>query len=92
MLGHARLYQRAKARDESLDILRAAARRRLIAHLGLPPAATNADIAEAAGYEADDVEEILAGFHPENDAELVSAATAVQNLVREITGFEGDQP
>ncbi|WP_436534002.1 DUF4350 domain-containing protein [Actinoplanes sp. HUAS TT8] len=92
MLGHARLYQRAHARDESLDILRAAARRRLIAHLGLPAGATLADIAEAAGYEVDDVREILADFHPENDAELISAADAVQHLVREITGFEGDQP
>ncbi|GAA2900754.1 hypothetical protein Acy02nite_85210 [Actinoplanes cyaneus] len=91
MLGHARLYQRAHARDESLGILRAAAQRRLVAHLGLPPGATIADIAEAAGYEVADVQEILADFLPENDAELVSAANAVQNLVREITGFEGDQ-
>ncbi|MFI1991908.1 DUF4350 domain-containing protein [Actinoplanes sp. NPDC020271] len=91
MLGHARLYQRAQARDESLDILRAAAQRRLIAHLGLAAGATIDQIAEAAGYEVDDVREILADFHPENDAELVSAANAVQNLVREITGFEGDQ-
>jgi hypothetical protein len=91
MLGHARLYQRAQARDESLDILRAAARRRIVAHLGLASGASLEDIAESAGHDVADVREILAGFHPENDAELVSAANAVQNLVREITGFEGDQ-
>ncbi|GIF02571.1 DUF4350 domain-containing protein [Actinoplanes siamensis] len=92
MLGHARLYQRAHAREESLDILRAAARRRITAHLGLPAGATVEDIAESAGYQVDDVREVLAGFRPDNDAELVSAANAVQHLVREITGFEGDQP
>ncbi|BCY10472.1 DUF4350 domain-containing protein [Actinoplanes sp. L3-i22] len=91
MLGHARLYQRAQARDESLDILRAAARRRIVAHLGLAPGASLEEIADSAGYDVADVREILADFHPENDAELVSAAHAVQNLVREITGFEGDQ-
>lgn len=91
MLGHARLYQRAHARDESLDILRDAARRRIVAHLGLAPTATLEEIADAAGYDAEDLREILASFHPENDAELVSAANAVQKLVREITGFEGEQ-
>ncbi|AEV85277.1 hypothetical protein ACWT_4257 [Actinoplanes sp. SE50] len=92
MLGHARLYQRARARDESLGLLRSAARRRITAHLGLPPGALLADLAEHSGYDEDDIREILADFHPDNDDELVSAAAAVQNLVREITGFEGDQP
>ncbi|GAA4608647.1 hypothetical protein BJY16_006946 [Actinoplanes octamycinicus] len=92
MLGHAQLYQRARARTASLDVLRAAARRRLTEHLGLPPDATITDIAEHAGYETDDVREILAGVHPDDDDELIAAAIAVQDLVREITGFEGDQP
>ncbi|GLW31093.1 DUF4350 domain-containing protein [Actinoplanes regularis] len=91
MLGHARLYQRARARDASLDVLRAAARRRITAHLGLPADATLADLAEHAGRDVDEVREILADAYPDKDAELVSAAEAVQNLVREITGFEGDQ-
>jgi hypothetical protein len=92
MLGHARLYQKARARSASLDILREAARRRLTEHLGLPPGATITDIAEHAGYEVDDVREILAGVHPDDDDELIAAAIAVQDLVREITGFEGEQP
>ncbi|WIM93225.1 DUF4350 domain-containing protein [Actinoplanes oblitus] len=92
MLGHARLYQRARARDASLDVLRAAARRRITEHLGLPPEATITDIAEHAGLQTDDVREILAGLHPDDDDELIAAAIAVQDLVREITGFEGDQP
>ncbi|BCJ39572.1 hypothetical protein GCM10010168_92490 [Actinoplanes ianthinogenes] len=92
MLGHARLYQRARAREASLDVLRAAARRRIAEHLGLPPDATITDLAEHAGYDPDDVREILAGVHPDDDDELIAAAIAVQDLVREITGFEGDQP
>ncbi|MEV6350868.1 DUF4350 domain-containing protein [Actinoplanes sp. NPDC051851] len=89
MLGHARLYQRARARTESLDILRAAARRRLAEHLNLPPGAGIAAIAEHAGLVEADVQTILGGGFPENDDELVAAATAVQDLVREI--IEGDR-
>ncbi|GIF13446.1 DUF4350 domain-containing protein [Actinoplanes teichomyceticus] len=92
MLGHARLYQRARARGASLDILRAGARRRLTVHLGLPADAGVARIAEQAGRDADEVHGILAGPAPRDDAELVAAAVAVRALVREITGTEGEQP
>ncbi|KUL30968.1 DUF4350 domain-containing protein [Actinoplanes awajinensis] len=85
MLGHARLYQRGRARGASLDLLRGAARRRLAAHLGLPVGATLARIAEQSGLEEDDVREVLAGVHPDNDSELIEAALAVQQLERDIT-------
>ncbi|MFD0522921.1 DUF4350 domain-containing protein [Paractinoplanes durhamensis] len=98
LLGHARLYQRARARGASLAILRTAARRRLAVHLGLPPGAGIADIAEAAGLEEDGVRDILgSAVVPENDDELIAMAAAVQNLEREITAnsaaaiFEGEQ-
>jgi hypothetical protein len=89
VLGHARLYQRAGARGESLDILRAAARRRIAEHLGLPAGASIDDIAAAAGFDVAAIHQILGPSDPENDDELVTAAAAVHALEREI---KGEQP
>ncbi|MEU4563079.1 DUF4350 domain-containing protein [Actinoplanes sp. NPDC023936] len=85
MLGHARLYQRARARGPSLDVLRAAARRRLAEHLGLPRDASVTEIAGQAGLAPDHVRSVLGGDSPETDADLVAAARAVQDLVRDVT-------
>uniref|UniRef100_UPI0033F0A159 DUF4350 domain-containing protein n=1 Tax=Actinoplanes philippinensis TaxID=35752 RepID=UPI0033F0A159 len=93
MLGHARLYQRARARTASLDILRAQARRRLTTHLGLPPHADSEQIAAHAGLPVRYVRDILDGEAPGSNADLVEAATLLQRLVRDVTTqpFEGEQ-
>jgi hypothetical protein len=94
MLGHARLYQRARAREASLDILRAHARRRLTTHLGLPPHADSEQIAAHAGLPVRYVREILDGDAPDSNADLVEAATLLQRLVRDVTTpqpVEGEQ-
>ncbi|MEU8244345.1 DUF4350 domain-containing protein [Actinoplanes missouriensis] len=90
MLGHARLYQRARARGPSLDVLRAAARRRLTEHLGLPRDASLPEIAGRAGLSPDYVRSVLGGDPPETDAELVAAAQNMQRLVREVTRRTGE--
>jgi hypothetical protein len=94
MLGHARLYQRARARQASLDILRANARRTLTSHLGLPPHADSEQIAAHAGLPVRYVRDILDGDAPDSNADLVEAATLLQRLVRDVTTpqpSEGEQ-
>ncbi|BEL04956.1 hypothetical protein Q0Z83_031470 [Actinoplanes sichuanensis] len=94
MLGHARLYQRARAREASLDILRTNARRRLTTHLGLPPDADSEQIAAHAGLPVRYVRDILDGDAPDSNADLVEAATLLQRLVRDVTTpppVEGEQ-
>ncbi|MFC4068449.1 DUF4350 domain-containing protein [Actinoplanes subglobosus] len=85
MLGHARLYQRARAREASLDILRANARRTLTAHLGLPPHADSEQIAAHAGLPVRYVRDVLDGDAPDSNADLVESATLLQRLVRDVT-------
>ncbi|WP_433797064.1 DUF4350 domain-containing protein [Actinoplanes sp. CA-252034] len=94
MLGHARLYQRARAREASLSILRAHARRRLTTHLGLPPDADSEQIATHAGLPVRYVRDILDGDAPGSNADLVESATLLQRLVRDVTTpppVEGEQ-
>ncbi|MEU4620488.1 DUF4350 domain-containing protein [Actinoplanes sp. NPDC023801] len=96
MLGHARLYQRARARDASLDILRTAARRTLTTHLGLAPHADSEQIAQQAGLPVRYVRDILDRDQPDSDSDLVEAATLLQRLVRDVTStppppHEGEQ-
>ncbi|MBG0566004.1 DUF4350 domain-containing protein [Actinoplanes aureus] len=85
MIGHGRLYARARARGPSLEILRAAARRRITDHLGLPADAPTDRIAGQAGLPAEYVRTVLDGDLPESDEDLVTAARFVQDLKREIT-------
>ncbi|MEV6305391.1 DUF4350 domain-containing protein [Actinoplanes sp. NPDC051861] len=90
MLGHGRLYARARARGRSLAILREAARTRITAHLNLPHDAPADRIAAYAGLPAAHVHDVLdGGDPPRTDEELVAAARAVQDLIRR---FEGDNP
>jgi hypothetical protein len=94
MLGHARLYQRARARGPSLQILRAHARRRLTTHLALPPHADSEQIATHAGLPVRYVRDILDGDTPTSNADLVEAAVLLQRLVRDVTTpppAEGEQ-
>ncbi|MBO3741726.1 DUF4350 domain-containing protein [Actinoplanes flavus] len=91
MLGHARLYAVARARDESMLVLRDAARRRLTTHLNLPPDAGTEQIAHAAGLPVRYVRDILDRDPPESNSDLVEAATLLQGLVRDVTGTHTDE-
>ena len=88
VLGHARLYQRARARGPSLYTLRTTALARIAEQLGMPPDSTVDDVsvrtAAHTGRTPVQVRTILGGGAPETDEELVAAATAVQNLVRDV--------
>jgi hypothetical protein len=88
MLGHARLYQRARARDSSLDTLRTAARRKLTTHLGLAPHADSEQIAHRAGLPVRYVRDILDREPPDSNSDLVEAATLLQRLVRDVTSTQ----
>lgn len=102
--GHGRLYQRARARGPSLDVLRSAARHRIAEQLGMPlDSSTDAvaqRTAEHTGRSPEQVREVLDGAAPGTDDELVDAAIAVQHLVRDVAGpqarpqlpNEGDAP
>jgi hypothetical protein len=89
MRGHGRLYRRIRARGPSLEILRESARRRIAEQLGLPSHSDVTDLAERAathtGLPPQLVRGVLAGPVPETDDELVTAAVAVQDLVRRVT-------
>ncbi|WP_430782338.1 DUF4350 domain-containing protein [Actinoplanes sp. G11-F43] len=92
MLGHARLYQRGRAREQSLDILIAAARRRITTHLALPADAGVEDIAAKSGLPVRYVRDILDGEPPRSNADMVEAAIVLQALVdRVTTPREGEQ-
>jgi hypothetical protein len=84
------LYRRAGARSTSLRTLQAAARRRLAEHFGLPPESpvdVVADrVAEHTGQPAIEVRHMLGGGVEDSDEELTRAATALQDLVRHVTG------
>jgi hypothetical protein len=88
--GRARLYRRARARDVAADALRAAARARLLARLGLPPAAEPLTVAESVagrtGRSPAAVAALLYGAAPGDDAALVRLATELDTLERELTG------
>ncbi|MFC7534082.1 DUF4350 domain-containing protein [Actinoplanes sp. GCM10030250] len=94
MLGHGRLYARARARGQSLEILRDAARHRITEHLGLPADATAERIAASAGMPAEYVRAVLEGDPPESDEDLVTAARFLRDLEHDITRspFEGETP
>jgi hypothetical protein len=84
------LYRRAGARSTSLATVRSAARTRLAEHFDLP-ADTPVDdlaarVARYTNQPEDEVRHVLAGSIEDSDDELVRAATAVQTLVRYVTG------
>ncbi|MFI5491791.1 DUF4350 domain-containing protein [Actinoplanes sp. NPDC051859] len=84
------LYRRAGARSTSLRTVQSAARSRLIEHFGLPSGTSVDELAARVAAETalptDDVRHALGGGTEDSDAELVRAATVVQNLVRFVTG------
>ncbi|GAA2745311.1 DUF4350 domain-containing protein [Kitasatospora cinereorecta] len=89
--GRARLYQRARAHGRAADALRRATRHRLAAALGIP--ATTGDVPEAAlcaavaarlGHPAADVQQVLYGPAPTDDAALLRLTDDLDALERQV--------
>ncbi|MEV7728351.1 DUF4350 domain-containing protein [Streptomyces sp. NPDC087917] len=91
--GRARLYRKANARDRASTVLRAAARERLAALVGVPPAhahdpatlipAVSARVQRPA-HPGPDVPTTLFGPTPADDAALVALADHLDALEREV--------
>ncbi|MEJ3741872.1 DUF4350 domain-containing protein [Actinomycetes bacterium KLBMP 9797] len=100
VLGRGRLYRRAKARGPTADILRRAARHRVIPLLSLPPDA-DADalvdaVANQTGRDRDEVDALLYGPAPETEEELRQLARDLDVLAHAVsappsTRDEGEQ-
>ncbi|WP_199714710.1 DUF4350 domain-containing protein [Micromonospora radicis] len=86
VLGRARLYQRAKARQSVAETLRAAARFRLTRRLHLPTDAPPTDVAAAVaagtGGRPERVHELLHGDAPSTDRELLDLAGELDRTAR----------
>ncbi|RPF40904.1 uncharacterized protein DUF4350 [Streptomyces sp. Ag109_G2-6] len=93
--GRARLYRKAAARDRAADVLRAAARERLAALAGVPPAQAHDPAVLTAAVSARlpeppdaatgrDVTTLLFGPTPADDAALVALADHLDALEREV--------
>lgn len=86
--GRARLYRRAAARDTAADILRAAARARLIPAVGLPsgcsPAALVQAVQSRSARPRAEVTALLYGATPADDRALVQLADALDFLEKEV--------
>ncbi|WP_238015229.1 DUF4350 domain-containing protein [Dactylosporangium sp. AC04546] len=82
--GRGRLYLRAKARDESLRTLREAAIARMSRLLRLEPDTERPALVDAvaaqSGWPAELVEQTLFGPGPDDDQQLVAAATRLEQL------------
>jgi hypothetical protein len=86
--GRGRLYQRARARGESLQVLRDAALAKLVRLLRLEPDVDRQFLVEAvaasSGWGAAAVGQVLFGAPPADDDGLVAAATALERLVNAV--------
>ncbi|WP_433390286.1 DUF4350 domain-containing protein [Micromonospora sp. KLBMP9576] len=96
VLGRARLYERAGARDAAAQTLRAAALNRLTPRLHLPPSAPTADVAAAVAARTGDdpgwADEVLHGPAPETDRDLLDLARALDRLTRTVAPHPTDEP
>ncbi|MEU1688576.1 DUF4350 domain-containing protein [Micromonospora sp. NPDC005707] len=96
VLGRARLYRRAGARDTTAATLRAAALDRLLPRLNLPPDTppdeVAARVAAHTGADPERVAELLHGTAPEDDRELLELARELDALTRTLAPHptEGD--
>jgi hypothetical protein len=92
--GRGRLYHRAGARGPALDVLRAAARYRLLPALDLDPGASPSTVVSAlaarTGRAPDEIDEVLYGPPPTDDAGLVRLSAALDALVRDT--LSGGEP
>jgi hypothetical protein len=88
--GRARLYRRARAADHAAEILRQAARDRLIRRLGLARDAGRhevvATVARRAGRPETETHALLYGPPATGEAELVRLADALDALENEVGG------
>lgn len=86
--GRARLYRRFRSRDRASAALRDAARSRLGRRLGLPRAASPPEFLEAlarrTGRHPGELDALLYGAAPTDDATLVRLADALDTLEREV--------
>ncbi|WP_371497347.1 DUF4350 domain-containing protein [Kitasatospora sp. NBC_00374] len=89
--GRARLYHRAKARGRAADALRRAAVHRIAPVLGVPvtagdpdPTALGAAVAERLGRPAADVQSLLYGGPPTDDAALLRLTDDLDALERQV--------
>ncbi len=86
--GHARLYQSRRARDRAAGALRTAMLGRLRPALGLtadaPIAAVVAGLSGRSRRSAQEIETVLNGPPPGTDADLVSLASELDELEREV--------
>jgi len=88
--GRARLYRRGSNRDRAAALLRAATRDRLAPLLGLPVAADRATLVRAVAARTlrtpQEVDALLYGAAPHDDARLVQLADELDRLDREVHG------
>jgi hypothetical protein len=86
--GRARLYRRFRSRDRASAALREAARDRLLRRLSLPRAAGGPEVvpvvAARTGRHPAQVDALLYGAAPSDDAALVRLADALDTLEREV--------
>ncbi|MFY1598291.1 DUF4350 domain-containing protein [Micromonospora sp. WMMD737] len=96
VLGRARLYEKAGARDAAARTLRSAALDRLTPRLHLPPTAPPADVAAAVAARTGDdprwTDEVLHGAAPETDQDLLDLARALDRLTRVAAPHAPDGP
>ncbi|MER5332995.1 DUF4350 domain-containing protein [Micromonospora sp. NPDC002717] len=96
VLGRARLYEKAGARDAAARTLRTAARDRLLPRLNLPPTAPPAEVAAAVAARTGDgpgrTEELLYGGTPDTDQDLLELARALDRLTRTVAPHPPDGP
>ncbi|MDO3701050.1 DUF4350 domain-containing protein [Micromonospora sp. C28SCA-DRY-2] len=88
VLGRARLYQRAGAREAAARTLREAALTRLLPRLNLPadaaPDRVAGAVAARTGAEPAATEELLYGGEPETDQDLLELARALDGVTRTV--------
>ena len=93
--GRGRLYRAAGARGPAAEALRSGVRERAAARLGLPPndrLALVGGAASRAGRDPAEVDGLLYGAPPSDDAALVRLADALRTLERELTRPPQDPP
>ena len=93
--GRGRLYRAAGARGPAAEALRSGVRERAAARLGLPPNDRSALVSGAAaraGRDPAEVDGLLYGAPPSDDAALVHLAGALRTLERELSRPPQNRP
>lgn len=88
--GRARLYRRANARDRAADALRSATRTRIAPLIGVPPGDAHSPrtlvpaVSARINTTSTDLQDLLFGSAPSDDAALVHLADQLDTLEREV--------